>query len=392
MRVAVNVEQLLHRSPGGIGRYTARLVRLLPTLFPEDQVIAFSARHRGGKLAAAARTAGLEKGATGAQIVSLGLPRPLLYDAWHVLGGPSLRFRRPELAGVDVVHAPSVAVPPRGGVPLVVTVHDVAPALWPAAFSRRGRRFHRQGLLAAARRADLVITVSHAAASEIAAHSAISPDRIRVVANGLDRVEVAGPHRAAALARFGLDGVPYVLWVGSLEPRKGVGTLVRAMGSLGSSAGEHRLVLAGYPGWRSVGLIDPEDRALLGNRLRLLGPLEEADLWALYAGASVFALPSLHEGFGLPVLEAMSQRVAVVCSDIPALREVAGDAARFVAPGDAGAWAESLADVIGDEAARTRLGQAGFTRSLGFSWEATVRATRAVYEEARLAAPSRRGR
>ena len=385
MRVAVNVEQLLHDSPGGIGRYTARLVSLLPTLFPGDEVVAFAARHSTDALRAAAEGAGLAGGGRG--IVSLPLPRPLLYDAWHVLGLPPLIAAGGGLRGVDVVHAPSVAVPPGSRVPLVVTVHDVAPALYPESFSRRGRRFHAQGLAAVARRADLVIAVSEAAADEIVRHSTIPAGRIRVVPNGLDAVEVTEARRRATLARFGLGDAPYVLWVGSLEPRKGVGTLVAAMARLGAGAPAGRppeaprLVLAGYPGWLSDGLIDPGDRAVLGDRLRQLGRVGEADLWGLYAGATVFAFPSRHEGFGLPVLEAMSQRVPVVCSEIPALREVAGDAARFVPPGAVGAWCEALGDLLGDEGARAHLATAGHARSRGFSWDRTVRATHRLYDE-----------
>ena len=256
------------------------------------------------RCASAAEAAGLS-GRPG--IVSLGLPRPLLYDAWHVLGLPPLGLADRRHGGVDVVHAPSVAVPPRGRTPLVVTVHDVAPAQYPETFSRRGRRFHAQGLAAAARRADVVIAVSHAAADEIVAHSTIPDGRIRVIPNGVDMIEVTDAQRRRTIDRFGLGDAPYVLWVGSLEPRKGVGTLVAAMGRTGGSA---RLVLAGYPGWLSDGLIDPGDRDALGDRLRQLGQVDEVDLWALYAGATVFALPSRHEGFGLPVLEAMSQGTA----------------------------------------------------------------------------------
>ena len=151
VRVAVNVEQLLHEAPGGIGRYTAELLRLLPA--QDVDVTPFTARHPRDDVLRALRAQGLD----GFDPVILPLPAAALYDAWHLLGvaGPARR-----VAPVDLVHAPSPAVPPTGGLPLVVTVHDAAPLVMPDAFTRRGVKFHRRGFAAAAKRARLVIAVS----------------------------------------------------------------------------------------------------------------------------------------------------------------------------------------------------------------------------------------
>jgi glycosyltransferase involved in cell wall biosynthesis len=371
LRVALNVEQLLQPSPGGIGRYTARLASLLPALYPEDRLIAFAARHPRAQVAAV-------PGLAGVPVRILRLPRPALYDAWHLLRWPPVTTGEP----VDVVHAPSLAVPPAGRAALVVTVHDAAPLLFPGAYPVRGRWFHHRGLAAAARWADRVITVSEAAADEIAAHTPIGRDRLTVVANGVDPVVVDADRRRRVLAALGLAGRPYILWVGSLEPRKGAGTLVAAAARLAPHAlGDARLVLAGYPGWLGRGLVDAADREALGDRLVEAGLVGDDDLWALYSGATVFALPSRHEGFGLTALEAMSQGVAVVASDIPALREVTGGAATLVPPGDTARWAEAIGGLLADDAARSRLGERGRRRSAAFSWEATAAATHRVYEE-----------
>ncbi|MDQ1416744.1 MAG: hypothetical protein QOF81_2357 [Acidimicrobiaceae bacterium] len=417
VRVAVNVEQLLYRPPGGIGRYTAKLVTLLPQLFPDDSVVAFTARHPRAEIDAAwqAATGGTaatggsgapggsgvpggtgEPGGSGAPPIRLPLPRALLYEGWNTLGVGRLDWLARELSGMDLVHAPSVAVPPRGRAPLIVTVHDVAPALFPQSFPIHGRWFHARGLAATARRADLVITVSHSAAAEIAAHSDISPDRLRVVPNGVDHVEASADEIRATQARHDLSAVPYILWVGTLEPRKNVTTLVRAFAALVESgrAADHRLILAGPTGWLSDDLVPASLMARHGGpggSIRLIGPVEESELRALYAGATLFALPSRHEGFGLPVLEAMAQGTPVVCADIAALRELVGAgvgagvvavAARLVAPDDVDGWADAIATLIDDEAARRRLGQAGRDRAAAFSWEHTIRATRQVYAEA----------
>jgi glycosyltransferase involved in cell wall biosynthesis len=259
----------------------------------------------------------------------------------------------------------------------------MAPELFPEAFPPRGLAFHRAGLAATAARADLVLTVSQAAADEIVAHSSIRPERIRVVPNGVDPVVVPAAVRDRVVASAGLADRPFVLWVGSLEPRKGVGTLVAAMAALHRRGpASARLVLAGYPGWLSADLVDPADRAELGADLVELGRVDDEVLWALYAAAAVFAFPSRHEGFGYPVLEAMTQGTPVVCSDLPVLRELVGDTAVTAPPGDVGAWTEALAGVLGDRAAAAGRGAAGRVRSGGWTVERSVRATHAVYREA----------
>lgn len=383
MRVAVHAEQLLQPVPGGTGRYTAALLALLPAQDPGDAVVPFVARHRPGEVAAAWRRAGLEP-ASAARAVVLPLPRPLLYEAWHRVGAPDPARGSGAVAGCDLVHAPSPAVPPRGRRPLVVTVHDAAFELFPEAYPARGRRFHRMGVAAAARRADLVIAVSAAAAEEIAERTPIPADRLRVVPNGVDH-RVAGPAEVAdALARHRLADAPYLLWVGTLEPRKNVGALVAAVARLVGQRPDlpHRLVLAGPTGWLEDGLVARADRAVLGDRLRLVGRVPDEDLRALYAGSDLFCLPSRHEGFGLPVLEAMVQGTPVVCADVPGLREVAGGAARLVAPTDVDGWAAAIADLIDRPAEAAALAAAGTARAGEFSWERTVSATRAVYAEA----------
>jgi glycosyltransferase involved in cell wall biosynthesis len=372
--VAVNAEQLLYRSPGGIGRYTAQLLTVLPRVFPEDEVVPFTARHPEALVDAALAGAGADP-ATVTRAVMLPLPRPVLYAGW-------LRFGRPRLAGLhgaDLVHAPSVAVPPHPRVPLIVTVHDAGPELFPESFPARGRRFHRQGLAAAARRADLVLTVSEAAAAEIALHTPIRPERIRVVPNGIDPLDVPPARRREVLAARGLTGAPFVLWVGSLEPRKGVGTLVAAMARL--RLGHVHLVLAGYPGWLGDDLVSATDRAVLGANLHQLGRVDEEELWSLYGEATVFAFPSRHEGFGLPVVEAMSQATAVVASDIPAIREVTGGAARLVPPDNVERWAAALDDLLGDDTERQRLAEAGAVRARGYDVATMITGIRSVYRE-----------
>ncbi|MDA8061506.1 MAG: glycosyltransferase family 1 protein [Actinomycetota bacterium] len=377
MRVAINVEQLLSPSPGGIGRYTAQLVMLLRSIAPADDPVPFVARHRPSEVAAALTGSGL-----GPSAVVLPFPRPLLYETWVRFGLPALRWGAPELRGVDLVHAPSVAVPGRSPAPLVVTVHDAAPELFPDAFTPRGRRWHARGAAAAARRADLVIVPSAAAGEEVVELTPVPAERVRVVHHAVCSPASPRPLDASRRQALGIGDAPYVLWVGSLEPRKGLATLIEAMAALGPAGRRGcRLVLAGFPGWLPAGLVPDAARKSLGADLLQVGRVDDATLWGLLAGAAVFAFPSRHEGFGLPPLEAMSQGAPVVASDLPVLREVLGPAALYVPPGRAEAWAARIAELLGDDGARAEMSAAGRARAALFDPERFVGDTRTVYRE-----------
>jgi len=377
VRVAVNVEQLLSPSPGGIGRYTAQLVMLLGSVAPADDPVPFVARHRRSVLTAALVGSGVGPGT-----VVLPFPRPLLYETWVRFGQPPLAWGAPGLRDVEVVHAPSVAVPGRGRQPLVVTVHDAAPEVCPEAFTPRGRRWHARGAAAAARRADLVITPTRAAAEEVAERTPVPAERIRVVHHALVAPAPGSGLGDARRRELGIGEAPYVCWVGSLEPRKGVATLVEAMAALGPAGRRGaRLVLAGYAGWLPAGLVPDDARRRLGADLVEVGRVDDATLWGLLAGAAVFAFPSRHEGFGLPPLEAMSQGTPVVASDLPALREVLGPAATYAPVGDVEAWAAQLGSLLGDDRRRATRAAEGMERAARYTPEAFVSATRAVYRE-----------
>jgi glycosyltransferase involved in cell wall biosynthesis len=381
MRVALNLEQLLNRPPGGIGRYTAELARLLPV--PHDNsepidIVPFVARHGRAPIERALGAFGLSD----MEPVRLMLPRPVLYDTWHLLGFPPLGTLHRQLRDIDLVHAPSLAVPPRSGVPLIVTVHDAAALVFPEAYPRRGRWFHARGSLTAARRADLIIAPTIAAAEEISSRTPIPRERIRVIPHGVTQRNVGDGLVTATRATLGIGDAPYVLWVGTLEPRKNVPMLVEAFRAVVAERDlPHRLVLVGPRGWLDADSAVSAQAEQLGSRLLMTGPVRADRLVALYRGADLFTFPSLHEGFGLPVLEAMAQSTAVVCADIPVLHEVGGDAARFAAPGDPDAWAQVIIELLRDEDARGQLARAGRVRAASFTWERCVDRTRAVYRD-----------
>jgi len=368
----MNLEQLLQPAPGGIGRYTSRLAAHLPASGVE--VVGFCALHGRGTVTAALAAEGL----AGLPTTTLPLPRPALYDAWAHLGWPDVAALG-RLRGVDAVFAPSVAVPPRRRRPLVVTVHDAAPHLFPEAFSARGLRFHRAGIAAAARRADLVLTVSQSARAELVEHTAIPAERIRVVANGVDLDQATDADAVALTRRLGLADRPYVLWVGSLEPRKNVEALLGLPAALAAAGLPHRLVLVGPAGWGpTAARVQAAAAAAPAGSLVVVGPVGSGSLAPLYRGASLFCFPSLHEGFGLPVLEAMAQGTPVLCSTASSLPEVAGSAARFVPDPGAAAWDQAVVEALGDAAALAALAAGGPARAAAFPWSACAAATAAA--------------
>ncbi len=182
-------------------------------------------------------------------------------------------------------------------------------------------------------------------------------------------------------ARYGLPP-RYVLAVGTLEPRKNLTTLLAAFARLrrnGEVDADLRLVLAGARGWLEEPIFATVRSLGLEDAVRFTGFVDDDDLPAVYSGAALFVFPSLHEGFGLPLLEAMACGVPVVTSNVSSMPEVAGDAATLVDPRDGEGLAAAIGRLLRDEALRDRLREAGIARARQFSWEATARRTLDAY-------------
>lgn len=362
-RVAVTVEQCWHRVPGGTATSTLGTLRALAGRDDLD-LVGVAARHGDPPPPAFALPIAVQH---------LPLPRPLLYETWHALRWPSVeRATGP----VDVVHATAVAVPPSRA-PLVMTIHDLAFFADPTQPTKHGLRFFTRGTELARRHADLVLVPSEATAAECREHG-FDPDRLRLVPWGVDVAEVDDDAVARALERRGLRR-PYVLFVGTMEPRKNLQGLVEAMALLAGR--ELDLVLVGPEGWN-------EDVAALLARLdgtgigvHALGFLAPDELPPLFAGCDAFCFPSLREGFGMPVLEAMAHGAPVVTSSGTATAEVGGDAALLVEPQDHDAIAKALARILDDPTLADDLRARGRARAAGYTWERTAARTAAAYAE-----------
>lgn len=326
MRALVVAEQLRRAAPGGIGTYVRGLVGALP-----DDV-----------------DATLLAGPSW-------LPGPLVTRAWDrgLLRAPT---------GFDVVHSPALATPaPRDRTPLVVALHDV---LWrdlPEAFPRRGRRWHEAALRrAVARGAHFVVPTA-----AVSGMVDVDAERVHLLEPmyGCDHLPPAdGPAAAALLDRLGVTG-PYLLTVGTLEPRKNLPRLVDAFVRARPHLPEPwPLVVVGPPGWGPA--LPPQPGVVLA------GAVPAAVLAALYAGARCMAYVPLREGWGLPAVEAMAACTPVVATPLPST----GGAALEVDPADTAAIADALVIAAGDERRRAELVTAGLLRTADLTWQAAARA------------------
>jgi alpha-1,3-rhamnosyl/mannosyltransferase len=273
----------------------------------------------------------------------------------------------------DVYWAPEGVLPRHPLAPAVVTVHDLAPLLFPGTKPPSVERAFRTTMPRSARNAARVICVSRATAADVVSRWGVPAERIRVVANGVDeRFRPGDPAAARAEVgrRFGIQGA-YVLHVGSLEPRKGLDPLLAA-----ADGAQWRLVLAGSPAFDGDRLLDAA-RAVGAAVLEGVG---DEQLVTLYRGAEVVAAPALYEGFGIVPLEAMACGTPVAAAaPAGALEEVLGDAAVLVRERTAEAWAAGLAEA---SVRREELAERGLRRAAGFGWPEAAAATRAVLREA----------
>ena len=369
LKVGINAEPLFQRVPTGAAIYTMALCRGLAVLGHGDQISLFHAEHP---------IVPAEVDALPMERCSFSADRDELYRTWA-------EARRPAPQSVcgplDVVHATSPTIPPGGSAALVATVHDLAPLRFPERYPRATRLVLRRGMQLATREADLIITPSESTAAEVEELLGVERERLRVVPHGVDI-----PSPDLDTARRFVDGrgitEPYVLWVGTQEQRKNVSAVLDAFALVAANDDKVMLVLHGPAGWLGEEVSEGIRRRRLTARVQVSeGSLTREELAALYTRASLFVFPSLYEGFGLPVLEAMACGTPVVASDRSAVPESAGDAAMLVDPMEPQDLAEAMRELLGDPETSDDLTRRGRERARAFTWESASRRTWSVYEE-----------
>ena len=280
-------------------------------------------------------------------------------------------------------HSPYYLMPYRPGLPTVVTFYDMIPLVYPEFFSLSQRLLFRGTHLLAARAATCIITVSEATRADLIRHIRIPPEKIVVIPLGVDK-DFHPRGRGEIIQIRQKYGLPenYLLYVGTNKPHKNLECLVDAFQQMENLFRSNvKLVIAGPWDRRYDGAKKMANAAGSKDRVQFVGWIEEADLPALYTGAMLFVFPSLREGFGLPVLEAMACGTPVVCSNRSGLSEVAGGAALLINPEDTHHLAEGIARVLKNEDLRQELTERGLKRAKLFTWEKTAEKTLTLYHQ-----------
>ena len=379
MKIGLNAH-LLSFEPtyrqAGVSRYIEALLRHLPVVAPDLEITAYTGAARPGP----------EQGFSDAiswRHSRLQTANPTTRIAWEQSAG-MVAARR---GNVDLMHSPVNVISLAGTAPQVVTVHDLAFQHFPEQYPGMKQRYLRSMTRLSVRRAARVIGVSEATRRDIITTYGVEPDNVVAIPNGVDDSMRPLPEDQVVAFREE-QGLPeqFVLFLGTLQPRKNIGSLVRAYASVAMGV-DWPLVIAGAKGWLYEEIFEQVRELGLTNQVRFTGhvPGDQLALW--YNAATMLVYPSRYEGFGLPLLEAMACGTAVVASNASALPEVVGDAGLLVDPDDVPGLAEAILRLAGDVELRQQLERRGLGRAASFTWQETARQTAGLYR--RVIAESR---
>ena len=365
LRIAVDARLNAYRV-GGIPQYTTQLVGALAALAPMDDILLLEHRTATRPVA------------TAPNIRHRRLWTPP-HNRWEQWALPLELLSVP----ADVLHCPDFIPPFRRHLPAVVTVHDLAFLHFPEILDDDAKRYYGQ-IRRAVRSADAIIAVSEATRCDLHALLDVSPEHVTVVAEAA--APAFRPLDLAADDKRELNGVPLVagsfaLFVGTIEPRKNLPTLLRALALCRERASDPQpeLIIAGPRGWLDGPVFELIRDLKLGEQVRLLGGVQQEELVWLYNACRFYVQPELYSGFGLSVLEAMQCGAPVAVADTAALPELVGDAGLLVPTTDVERWADTLQQLWNDANLRADLRVRGLKRSAAYSWERAARETRAVY-------------
>ena len=368
MRIGIDVRLIYHQQ-AGISWYTLRLLQALSQIDRDNEYVLLQHRHQPEPLIVAPNFTS----------VTLLTPVHHRFEQWPL----SLETR---LLGLDLIHSPDFIPPLHNGIPAVCTVHDLAFLLYPNLVTSDAARYYGQIELAI-RRASRIIAVSDSTRNDLVKLLGASEPKIDVIYEAADPIyRPMDSHIARHLLLAADIAVPdhYILFVGTIEPRKNLGTLLRSYARLRASYRvDTPLVLAGSSGWLSQDIRELVTTLGLSDCVIFTGQIPRNEhLCALYNLATMLVHPAYYEGFGLPPLEAMACGTPVVCSNAGSLPEVVGDAALMANPEDVDEWLVAMHRLLDDAPLRAELREKGLARAASFSWQKAAQETLKTYNHA----------
>lgn len=356
--------------PVGAGNYIIQLIRALAELGEETHYIVFAQPH-GRELIGLA-----EQDSLRFELVNEMQPAERLM--WEQTRFPNLL----RSSGVDLLHSLHYTMPLHHPVKQVVTLHDMTYFLYPALHTFSKRHFFRAFIRLSGKRADALLADSESTRQDAIRLAGIPAGKITTTPLGVT-AEFAPLEDTAVLRRVAEKyQLPerFILFVGLLEPRKNVITLLRAFQEERAQLQGRRLVIVGRKGWMYNQLQQIVDELNLGLDVHFTGYVDQADLPAVYNLADVFVYPSIYEGFGLPVLEAMACGTPVITTNVSSMPEITGDAGILVPPEDPSALGSALRSLLADPTRRQKVAKEGLERAATFTWRRTAQLTYAVYQ------------
>jgi len=366
MKVCIDIQSAITQR-AGVGRYTREIVQHLAEVAPDDKFLLPYFDFKGDATPIDIPNA--------EQRPIRWCPGRIAQLAWKTIKLPPYDM----FAGnADVYHFPNFIIPPLRNKKSVVTIHDMSFVPYPHFAEGRNVRYLSHHIANTAKRADAIITVSHFSAREICTYLGVPEDRVFAIHHGISDTfaKPGAVATASVLSEYNLDR-PYLLTVGTVEPRKNLPLLVDIFEKLEDFDGD--LVIAGGLGWKYEPIIERIKNSPRAESIRLLGYTADDKLPALYAGASAFMVTSHYEGFGFPPVEAMACGTPVVSSTGGSLLEVLGEGAVLVDSLSADAWLEPIRKVLGDSAYREELILRGFQKAASYRWADAAAKTMDVY-------------
>lgn len=299
---------------------------------------------------------------------------------WWTIGLPMYIKKR----SLTIFHGTNYDVPLWGGCPTVLTIHDLSLLLYPETHEKRRVRRARYRLPLMAYLATLIIVPTQSVKNEVCNHLGISADKVVVIHEAPRSCFYPAPHELTTDVRRRLRiEKEFILFVGTIEPRKNILTLIRSFEELVRTVVDcPQLVIAGRQGWLNDELFAHIASAGLANRLSIIGYVSDDDLRALYSSCLVMVFPTLYEGSGLPPLEAMACGAPVITTQTPAISEMVGDGACLISPTDYEGLTRNLIELLANRCARQTLAAAGLNRAKVFTWDFVASATLEAYSEA----------